>query len=126
MSTQDNANLLEELNSGFKITINRNKYQSKISIERQNQYLGYLIDPNFQWITRPFVLLFVDEAQRTSYERYCFPTIEIKNYNVIIAEQNFFDQPVRNNLRTFKNIWQSSKKSNRLKRWIYNWVFAGV
>ena len=105
MSTQDNANLLEELNSGFKKTINWNKYQSKISIERQNQYLDYLTDPNFQWITRPFILLFVDEAQRTSYKRYCFPTIEIKNYSVIIAEQNVFDQPVRNNWRTFKNIW---------------------
>ena len=29
--TQDNAKLLEQLKSGFKITINWNKYQSKLS-----------------------------------------------------------------------------------------------
>ena len=30
LSTQDNAKLLQQLNSGFKIRINWNKYQSKI------------------------------------------------------------------------------------------------
>ena len=39
ISTQDNANLLEELRSGFRRTIIWNKYQSKVSTERQNQYL---------------------------------------------------------------------------------------
>ena len=38
LSTQDNAKLLQQLRSGFKRTINWNKYQSKISAERQNQY----------------------------------------------------------------------------------------
>ena len=37
LSTQDNANLLEQLRSGFRRTIIRNKYQSKVSTERQNQ-----------------------------------------------------------------------------------------
>ena len=36
--------MLEQLKSGFKRTINWNKYQSKKSTERQNQYLYYLID----------------------------------------------------------------------------------
>ena len=39
LSTQDYTKLLEHFKSGFKSTINWNKYQSKISIERQNQYL---------------------------------------------------------------------------------------
>ena len=38
LSTQDNAKLLEQLKSGFKRTINWNKYQSKILTERPNQY----------------------------------------------------------------------------------------
>ena len=33
---QDNANLLEQLKSAFRRTINWNKYQSKISAETQN------------------------------------------------------------------------------------------
>ena len=34
LSTQDNAKVLEQLKSGFKRTINWNKYQSKLSTER--------------------------------------------------------------------------------------------
>ena len=32
LSTQDNAKLLEQLKSGFKRTINWNKYQSKVAV----------------------------------------------------------------------------------------------
>ena len=52
LSTQDTAKLLEELKSGFKRTVNQNKYQPKVSTERQNQYLDLLIDPNFQEANR--------------------------------------------------------------------------
>ena len=47
LSTQDNAKLLKKLKSGFKRTINWNKYQSKMSTERQNHYLDYSIDSSF-------------------------------------------------------------------------------
>ena len=30
--------------------------------------------------------------------------MEIKDYNVMIDGQNIFDQPVKNNLRTYNNI----------------------
>ena len=39
LSTQDHANLLQQLKSGFKRTINWNKYQSKVTLQAQNQYL---------------------------------------------------------------------------------------
>ena len=38
------------------------------------------------------------------YPRYFLPTVEIKDYNVMIDGQNFFDQPVKNYLRTYDNI----------------------
>ena len=41
---QDRLNNLSQV---LKRTINWNKYQSEKSIERPNQYLDYLIDPNF-------------------------------------------------------------------------------
>ena len=91
LSTQDNTKLLEELKSGFKRTINWNKYQPKVSTKRQNQYLDFLIDPSFQGGNRLFVLSFEHEAQRIRVKRYYFPTIEIKKYNVMIDGQNFFD-----------------------------------
>ena len=48
LSTQENVKLLDKLKSGFKITINWNKYQSKVLIHTRNQYLDYLIDLSFQ------------------------------------------------------------------------------
>ena len=44
LSTQDNAKLIEKLESFFKRTIKWNEYQSKVSRERPNQCLDYLID----------------------------------------------------------------------------------
>ena len=41
------AKLPEQLKFGFKRTINWNKCQPKVSTERQNQYLHFLIDPRF-------------------------------------------------------------------------------
>ena len=72
--------MLGQLKSSFKRAINWNKQQTKVSTERQKQYLDFLIDPSFQG---------VNKAQRTSYKRYCLPSIEIKNYNVMIDGQNF-------------------------------------
>ena len=48
--------------------MNWNKQQSKVEIQRQNQYLDYLIDPSFQGVNRPFVLSITDNARRTSYK----------------------------------------------------------
>ena len=48
----------------------------------------------------------------TSYKRYFLPAIEVKDYNrrmkVMINGRNFFDQPVKNNLRVFDNIWKTT------------------
>ena len=52
LSSQDNSKLLEQLQSGFKRTINWNKYQTKVSTERQNLYLDFLINPSFQGVNK--------------------------------------------------------------------------
>ena len=49
-STQDNAKLLEQLKSCFKRTTNWNKYDSKSTVDQQNQYLDFLINPSFQGV----------------------------------------------------------------------------
>ena len=37
-------------------------------------------------------------------KKYYFPTVETKNYFFRIAGENFLDQPVKNDLRTYDNI----------------------
>ena len=104
LSTQDNGKLLEQLRSGFKRTINLNKYQPKVSPERQNQYLDFFIDPPFQRVNRLFVSLFENENDVKVHTKYYLPTVEIKHYNFMINGKNFLDQPVRSNARTCNKI----------------------
>ena len=47
LSTQDNTKLLKQFKSGFKFTVNWNKFQSKVTTEARNQYLDYLIWSKF-------------------------------------------------------------------------------
>ena len=61
LSTQDNAKLLQQLKSGFKRTINWNKYKSSIKTYPRNRYLNHLFDPSFQGVNRLFVLSFGNE-----------------------------------------------------------------
>ena len=104
LSTQDNAKLLQQLKSGFKRTINWNKYESNIKTFAQNRYLNYLINPSFQGLSRPFVLSFEDENDRTSHSTYYFPKVEIKDYNFMIDGRNFFHQPINSLTKTYENI----------------------
>ena len=104
MATQDNKKLLQQLKLGFKRTINWNKYQRKLSSERRNQYLDFLIDPSFQGLNRLFVLSFENEEDRKVHIGYYLPKVEIKDYNVMIDGKNFFDQPVKSDMRTYENI----------------------
>ena len=63
-----------------------------------------LNNPSFQGVNKLLVLSFENNDGRTSYTRYYLPLIEIKDYNVMIDGQFFFDQPVKNNLITYDNI----------------------
>ena len=48
--------LLEQLESDLKGTINWNKYQSKVIQQTRNRNLDFLLDTNFQGVNRLFVL----------------------------------------------------------------------
>ena len=96
--------LLQRLKPGFKRTINCNKYPSKETKQTGNTYLDFLIDSSFQGVDILFGLSFENNTGRTSYKQYYLPRIEIKNYNVMIDGQKFFDQPIQNDPRTYDNI----------------------
>ena len=96
--------LLQKLKSGFKCTIDWNKYQSKISALLQNQYLDYLTDSSFQGVNRLFVLSFENITDRTAHTGYYFPKVEIKEYNAMIDGRSFFYHSVKNDIRTFESI----------------------
>ena len=104
LSQQDNAKLLEQLQSSFKRVINCNKYLPKPELLAQNPIFNHFIEPSFQGVSRLFVLAFENDTQRTSSKGYYLPSVEIKNYNVMINGENSFDQPIKNNKVTYENI----------------------
>ena len=68
--------------------------------QEQNRYLDFLTDPIFLGVNRLFVLSFEDKNVQESYKRYFLPTVEIKDYNVMINGRNF----LISNKKWFKNI----------------------
>ena len=63
-----------------------------------------VIKIGFHGVNRLFVLSFENNAHRTGPTVYFPPKVEIRDYNVMIDVQNFFDQLVKNDLRTYDNI----------------------
>ena len=103
LSTQENTKFLQQLKSGFKRVINWNKCLSKPELLAQNPNLNHLVEPSFQGVNRLFVLAFENDDDRTSYNEYYLPNVEIKDYNIMINGENFFDQPIKNNKVTYEN-----------------------
>ena len=107
LSTQGRVKLLNQLESGFKVKINWNKYQSKVTQQTRNKNFDFLIDPSFQGVNRDFRYLNIhlkigifDKVKKKKF----LPTVEIRDYNVMIDGRNFFNQPVKVDLRTNDNI----------------------
>ena len=112
LSENEENNLLNQLKSGFKRTLRWNKYMSQISNQTKNNNLNYLIDLTLSKVNRLFVLSFTNEDDITSFSKYYTPTVEIKDYNVMIDEKRFFEMPVKNKEETYEKIIEMSKNSN--------------
>ena len=57
LPNQNNAKLLEQLKAGLKRIVNWNKYHTKVTVEQQNRYLDFLINPSFQGVNRLFCFI---------------------------------------------------------------------
>ena len=108
LSTQENTKFLQQLKSGFKRIINWNKYLSKPELLAPNPNLNHLVEPSFQGVNRLFVLAFENDDDRfqgvnrlfvlafendddrTSNDQYYLPTVEIKDYNIMINGEKIF------------------------------------
>ena len=109
LSIEDDNKLLEQLKTGFKRTIKRNKYRSEMTNQNKTNNLNYLIDPTFNIVNRLFVLSYENEDDRTSYSKYYTPKVEIKDFNLSIDGKYFFDVPVKNKEETYEKTTELSK-----------------
>ena len=63
-----------------------------------------MVEPTFRGVNGLFVLAFENDTDRTSHSTYYLPNVEIKDYNIMINGENFFDQPIKHNKVTYENI----------------------
>ena len=110
LSAKDDNNFLERLKSGFKRTINWNKYRSEMNDQTKTNHLNYLIDPTFTKFNRLFVLSF--EEDRTSFSEYYVPKVEIIDFNVLIDGKNLFDVSVKNKEEAYEKLMSISKNND--------------
>ena len=84
----------------------RNQRRSEVITQRKNNNLDYLIDHSFRSINRFYNLSLKngdDDPTRNYFDEYYMPLIEIKDFDELIDNKSFFDQPVKKNKRRMKN-----------------------
>ena len=116
LSAENDNKLLEQLKSGLRRSIKWNKYMSQMSNQNINNNLNYLIDPIFSNVNRLFVSSFENEDDKTSYYKYYMPSVEIKDYNVLIDGNAIFELPIKNIEETYENINQITDHSGYYTR----------
>ena len=47
---------------------------------------------------------FESDDDRKNYKQYSLTNAQMKDYNVVIDGTNFFDHPIKNDLKTYDNI----------------------
>ena len=112
---ENGIKLLEQLKSGFKRTIEWNKYRSQMTVQPQNNNLNYLVDPAFTNVNRLFVSSFAKTNagdNRDSFSHYYVPNVEIKDFNVLIDGKSFFDLPVKNEEEAYEKIIDMSNNND--------------
>ena len=74
--------------------------------------LSYLIDPTFTKVNKLFVLSFDNEDDKISFSKYYTPSIEIKDFNLLINSRGFSDQSIKNKEETYEGITEMSKNKD--------------
>ena len=115
LSAEIDNKLLDQLKTGFKRTIKWNKYRSEMSNQTKINNLNYLIDPTFTNVHRLFVLTLENEDDTTFFSKYYVPTVEIKDFNVLIDGKPFFEIPVKNKEEAYQTIIEISKNNDYSK-----------
>ena len=104
LQTEYQNQLYKELKTGISIDFKWSKYRSQMIDQTTANNLNFLIDPAFNNVNRLFVLAFPNEEDRRSFSKYYTPTVEIKDYNVIIDGEPFYEIPIKNKEETYKAI----------------------
>ena len=95
LSAENDNKLLKQLKTGLKELLHG------INIDQK-----YLIRLN-----RLFALSFENEVDRTSFEKYYVPKLEVQDFNVLIDGKQFFEIPIKNKEEAYEAIIEMRKNN---------------
>ena len=107
LSAKGNQNLLKLLSKEFERSVYWNEYKTKSEMKNVTNEYRYFLESNFVGVNRLFLLVYSiqdENAKRYKVQRYYLPKGAIKNYNVIINGNNFYDQPIDSDIKRSKEI----------------------
>ena len=112
LSSKDNAKLVKRLGEGFKRPVYWNEYQTKTEKRNsdKNNLSRFSLDASFQGVKSLFLLAFDNsnddnkKVERDSHTKYSLPRTNITNYNVLIDDRNFYDQPINDMIKQYDKI----------------------
>ena len=104
LQTEYQNQLYKDLKTGISIDFAWINYRSQMINQTATNNLNFLIDPTFNSVNRLFVSAFPNEEERRSFSKYHTPTVEIKDYNVIIDGEPFYEIPIKDKEETYKAI----------------------
>ena len=109
LSKEDNKDLIEQQNKGFKRYIYWNKYKTKeINENADANVFEYInLDPSFQGVKRTFVMAYEranGQPTRNGRRKCYLPRNDLEKYNVIIDGRNFYDNPIESDIEKYREL----------------------
>ena len=108
LKIEDNNKLNQLLDTEFKRKVYWNEYKSKIeTITQADNDLSYkrsLLDAAIPGVNRLFVMGFPNAPIRISHRQCFLPSLNIKDYNVLIDGRNFYDQNISDDFKKYEEL----------------------
>ena len=104
--------LYEDLKSGIHIDFEWARYRTQVINQSATNNLNHLVDLTLNTVNRLFVLTFPGKEDRNFFSKYYTPAIEIKDYDVLIDLQAFYEIPIKNKEQTYKAITELINHGN--------------
>ena len=86
-----------------------------MTAQPQNNSLNHLIDSVFSNVNRLFVSSFARTDatdKRDTFSDYYVPSVDIKDFNVLIDGKSFFDFPVKSKEEAYKKVVDMSNNND--------------
>ena len=113
LSIDDNIKFLEIIKQVYKRTISWNKFRYEITTQTKSNNLDYLFDPTFRNINKMFFhSKMVAMVLRETLDKYYMPLVEIKDFNALIDNKPFFDQPVKNKHEAYGKLIEMTRNDD--------------